>query len=904
VPEENRFCGECGARVEEASSADTLTDVPGEAPSRSVTQTPSTSDTFDGSRFLPGAMLAGRYRIVGLLGRGGMGEIYRADDLKLGQPVALKLLPQELETNLSRLERFLNEVKIARQVSHPNVCRVYDVGEVDGQHFLSMEYVDGEDLASLLRRIGRLPGDKAVEIARQLCAGLAAAHARGIVHRDLKPGNIMIDGQGKVRITDFGLAGLAKEIEGPEIRAGTPAYMAPEQLDGKEVTPKSDIFSLGVVLYELFTGKSPYDAPTLAGVAKLRQKPSPASPSTLVPDLDQAVERIILRCMERDPAMRPSTALAVAAALPGGDPLAAALAAGETPSPEMVAAAGPEGGLKAGAALACLAAVFVGLLVAAAFLGKNTLYGTVPMERPNAALVDDAREIISDLGYTEPPGDSAHSLVVSNSTLQYLMERDSSASRWEPLSRSGEIAIHFWYRQSPELLSPRNLTGRVGSEDPYPDDGDITLSIDLEGRLILFRAVTPYTGLPDAPAAPEDQWWRKLFAAARLDPDDFEEIEPSIKPPVYADEHRAWQGVLPHRGDLPVRVEAAASGGRPAFFDTVTPADPYWSEETAASRETPQAISWVQTSYLILLVLIALAAVLLAMHNWRGGRGDRRGSVRLAISVLTLSLLYWAVTGHHVSDLGEESVLMVVALGNALTLGLLSWVLYMALEPYARRLWPEALVSWSRLLAGRFTDPLVGRDLLIGFIFGTGFVILNVLTRVLPKWMGLPPSAPIAWGMQALNGGRLAFGQIFIIPLISLSVPLGHFMMFLLLRIILRKQWLAAIAYCAILSLSMAVTLGVQAGEVSQGLFFFGAGIGALIAVIVLTILVRFGLLAAAGCFLIANHIPRFPVTLDTAAPYFGASMFGLLVAAAITIAAFYVSLAGRPMLGESLLRD
>jgi hypothetical protein len=351
-------------------------------------------------------------------------------------------------------------------------------------------------------------------------------------------------------------------------------------------------------------------------------------------------------------------------------------------------------------------------------------------------------------------------------------------------------------------------------------------------------------------------------------------------------------------------VEAAAAGGRPVFFDTVTPSDSYWSEETAASRETPQAISWVQTSYLVLLVVIALCAVLLAMHNWRGGRGDRRGSVRLAICVLTLSLLYWAVTGHHVSDLGEESVLMLVALGNALTLGLLSWVLYMALEPYARRLWPEALVSWSRILAGRFSDPLVGRDLLIGFVFGTGFVILNVFARLLPKWMGLPPSAPFIWGMQALNGGRWAFGQVFIIPLISLSVPLGHFMLFLLLRIILRKQWLAAIAYCAILSLSMAVTLGVQAGEVSQGLFFYGAAVGALIAVIVLTVLVRFGLLAAAGCFLMANLIPRFPITLDASTPYFTASLFGLLVAAAITVAAFYVSLAGRSMFGEALLRD
>src|SRR5256885_8593634 len=142
--------------------------------------------------FAPGSIIAGRYRLVALLGRGGMGEVYRADDLTLDQPVALKFLPEDVRATDVRVTQFHNELRIARQVSHKNVCRLYDLGEADGRRFLTMEYVDGEDLASLVRRIGRLPADKAIEIARQLCAGLAAAHERGVLHRDLKPANGML----------------------------------------------------------------------------------------------------------------------------------------------------------------------------------------------------------------------------------------------------------------------------------------------------------------------------------------------------------------------------------------------------------------------------------------------------------------------------------------------------------------------------------------------------------------------------------------------------------------------------------------------------------------------------------------------------------------------------------------
>src|SRR5215469_14085211 len=202
------FCTWCAAPLN-AASAETAVLTAAVSASR-VTST----STVDEGRFLPGTVLSGRYRIAGLLGRGGMGEVYRATDLTLGQAVALKFLPETLARDDRALARFYNEVRIARQVTHPNVCRVYDVGQVQNLHYISMEFVDGEDLGVLLRRIGRLPVDKALETARKICAGLAAAHEKGVLHRDLKPSNVMIDSRGQVVIMDFGLAGLAGQLQG------------------------------------------------------------------------------------------------------------------------------------------------------------------------------------------------------------------------------------------------------------------------------------------------------------------------------------------------------------------------------------------------------------------------------------------------------------------------------------------------------------------------------------------------------------------------------------------------------------------------------------------------------------------------------------------------------------------
>ncbi len=322
-------CPHCGGTLPEAES------LPTEVLPESPTVVPRPSlDVSGGARppgsaqLQPGAVLAGRYRIVSLAGRGAMGEVYRAEDLRLDQTVALKFLPPALADDPERLARLLNEVRIARQVSHPNVCRVYDVGETDGRPFLTMEFIAGEDLASLLRRKGRLPENEAFGIARQLCAGLAAAHERGVLHRDLKPSNVMVDDRGVARITDFGLAEAGVAIVGRKAREGTPSFMAPEQLAGTEVTQQSDIYALGLMLYEIFAGRSAFPEPGADPLAQRRTAPPPA-PASVARGVDPSVSRLVLRCLDPDPAQRPRTARAVTAALPGGLPLGAALAAAQ-----------------------------------------------------------------------------------------------------------------------------------------------------------------------------------------------------------------------------------------------------------------------------------------------------------------------------------------------------------------------------------------------------------------------------------------------------------------------------------------------------------------------------------------------------------------------------------------------
>jgi Protein kinase domain len=251
------------------------------------------------------AALGQRYDILGEAGHGSMGNVYKARDRETGETVALKLLKPEIASDQAMMDRFKNELLFARKITHKNVCRVYEFNRVGGIAYTSMEFVEGESLRSVLNRFGGLPQRKATEIAQQICSGLTEAHAQGIVHRDLKPENVMIDAQGNVKIMDFGIARSMEagtRLTGSMV--GTPAYMAPEQVAGKPVDYRTDIYSLGLILYEMFTGTPAFAADNSIAVALKQMREDPPPPHEIEPGIPVGTERAILKCLEKDPAKR------------------------------------------------------------------------------------------------------------------------------------------------------------------------------------------------------------------------------------------------------------------------------------------------------------------------------------------------------------------------------------------------------------------------------------------------------------------------------------------------------------------------------------------------------------------------------------------------------------------------
>ncbi|HEX6187489.1 MAG TPA: serine/threonine-protein kinase [Pyrinomonadaceae bacterium] len=862
-------------------------------PPKGKSATPTSSrSTSTGSRsegkFLAGTLLNERYRITGLLGRGGMGEVYKAEDLKLDQTVALKFLPEHFSEDPVAHERFIGEVRTARQVSHPNVCRVFDIGEVDGAQFLSMEFIDGDDLSSLLLRIGRLPPDKALEIARQLCAGLHAVHQAGILHRDFKPANVMIDGRGKARITDFGVAGLESELKEGAI-AGTPAYMSPEQITGKELTPKSDIYSLGLVLYEVFTGKRAFAGDTIGELLRKHKSAAPTTPSEVIKDIDPLVEKVILRCLEKDPRERPVTALQVAMMLPGGNPLEAAIAAGETPSPEMVAAAPKKGALKPTIAVACLATVVL-LFAFIAFYSENIRHHEwMPLEKSPEALTERADSILKKLGYIKAPIDTDYGF--ENDFFSYASE-NQSPNHFERL-RSGQPAvIYFWHRSSPRYLEPWYDVLVLLNDPPNDVAGMTKIILDVRGRLLEFQAVPPQVKDKTAQATEVD--WATLFTEAGLDIRNYRQTEPNWTAPFFADSSMSWEGPHVDHAEIPVRIEAATYQGKPVYFQVVAPWDkPLRQEETVL---TPQRKVAVAIAIPVVFIVI-IAAVFLARSNLRQGRSDRKGAFKIAIFVFLMALAGNLLIADHIPELTKEIPLLTKMAGYSLLGAVMIGLIYLALEPYARRRWPSLIISWNRLLVGDWRDPMVGRDILVGGMLGLGHTAAIYLTVLLITWSSggaVPNSGLNLWYLESV---RHLWATFLIFLPSAVFAPFFFLLLLILLVTVFRKQWLATAVFWVLL---FAVT-GLAFYSELHWVSWLGA---ALITTIAVLCLARFGLLAMISRAVFFELSFHNAITSDFSSWYFGNTIFAAVVLFGLAIYGFYISVAGQKVFQRTLLEE
>lgn len=817
---------------------------------RSPEETPTVvgGDVASLRQFTPGQVLGGRYRIVSLVGRGGMGEVYRADDLRIGQTVALKFLSHHGHT-----QRLYEEVRIGREVSHPNVCRLYDAAEVDGQVFITMEFIDGEDLASLLRRVGRLPPEKGLAVSRDICAGVAAAHEKGVIHRDLKPANVMVDGRGRARVTDFGLAVAGESSD----HSGTPAYMAPEQLQGAASSVASDVYALGLVLYEIFTGRRAFDAASVQDLLARQHANEFTRPSSVTRDVPGAVERVILRCLASDPAARPGSVRDILRELPGGDPLAAAIAAGETPTPAMVAAAAKTGDLHALTAWVLLGLALCGLFTSASLSRRTVLARVSDLKAPDV-LSERAREILALAGVKERAADRG--LII----------------HLEPLT--GRLSAV--YRQSSLPMRPRNPNGTLKTFDPPMDRGMANVHLAADGRLSRLMIAPPVI---DRTAAASEVSWAPFLAAAGYDPGTLtatsSEWAAAILVPgrsassfVDSDRKVAW---LSKDGN---RIEAASYHGRPVFFSVITPEVVRFAAAPVTPAYLPARIAFGM--YVVFMIGIPAAAIFMARFNLRRGRGDRTGAFRAAMFFLIVALIGLLFQAHHSMRFLDEWITISWHVAQATFWALVTATIYIAAEPFVRRRWPQILISSTRLLTGRMTDPMVGRDVLAGAAGAAIAILIWQATHVVAGQTSFF-TAP-----STLGPARFVVHAVAMTLAEAVLRGVGLVILLVMLRSVIRNDNAAAIL-CAMLIAAM--TLGDTYGPL-----WLRAMYAVPVSILGVLLARQAGLLAVISYAFFVIIQQRVPFTLDADAWFFARSAMVMLLLIVVIAYAFRLAVGSR----------
>jgi serine/threonine-protein kinase len=599
--------------------------------------------------------------------------------------------------------------------------------------------------------------------------------------------------------------------------------------------------------------------------------------SSSVRDIDPTVERIILKCLDPDPAKRPSGALAVSAALPGGDPLAAALAAGETPSPEMVAAAGAQEGLKPAIAIACLAAILISLAAIVYFDCRQELAAMVNFELPPEALAVQARKTIQQFGYTAPPTDRAFTFDYSGAYLYYLKQQSKQPLDWPKVALSQPPVIYFSYRESPLPLEPRNfdILGRISVDDPPPAiSGMARITLDLTGQMRSFSAVPPQ--VDSSPPLAQQPDPTPLFTAAGLDLKSFQPTDPHWTPLAPVDARAAWTGTFPNLPAQPIRVEAAWWRGKPVYFQIVGP----WTQQ---DRMPSAPRGNANYTWLALEGSGSILAALMAWRNLRLGRGDKQGAIRLAGFVFSIVLVEILLRAHFAAA-ASSFRLMIEAVSQALWTGALLWLAYIALEPAVRRLWPRSLITWTRLLSGRWQDALVGRDVLIGLLVGMGYdLVFAADNEYTIRMGGIPSTGP---KLDALLGIHRALSVVLDRAQDGILGSFLFFLLFFVLRAILRKEWLAGGAFVLLF-------IGLRLFSSNNNYPLVDVPAMIIVYSVVVVMLLRCGLLALVVAIFVTDLVAEMVFTTNFSAWYGTGSLLLILLVSGLAIFAFRKSLGG-----------
>lgn len=761
-------------------------------------------------RFAVGEVVAERYRIEEHIGAGGMGTVWRAYDELLSETVALKFIRSRARDE-AWIERLLQEASVARRVTHRGVCRVHDAGRVDGEFFISMEFVRGSDLAERLERTGRLDRESTVRLARELVDALVAVHAEGLLHRDLKPANVLLDEEGSARVTDFGLAISRADASERDSSSGTRGYMAPEQLQGGAPSEASDVYALGLLLYEAVSNRRAFRTAGEMALSAERGETPPCL-SVFVDDMDPVVEHVVMRCLASDPAARPRAA-ELQRALALADPLDAVLALGDVPTARVIAEARSRPALRPAQAGAVIGAFLAGVLLHVVLThasGARLLPALSPVEA-----AERARVVLDGLDELDRGSDAFEVYRYASEAPRYERSGYRLASRnsEHPADRA------FWYRRGPRPISPTAGTsqlfafGRAQPFDPAPGEpGTSTVVFDSLGYLTFLDDRREPSSEHAEVLEPELD---RLFEIAGIDRSDFAPCEPLLRPMTPGDGRLAWSSAR-----TGLRSEATIDGGRIVAFELLEP-----SNREAAAHDTAKTFVLVNAA---LIAALFLAILPRALRHFRSGRGDPLTHMTVAATGSLALFLSWLLYAD--SPAVGSGLLPFIAAGAffCVSCGVLIWILGIAIEPSVQRSWPRTLVTWSRFVRGRASDPRVRSDVLRGMGLGAiPMVVQPVIGR----------DAACLVGRGALDGsGRWSSWIASMTEALPSAILLG----FEFLAVLTVVGWITRERRAAILATwAIACLLGAGATETPGAMV-----LEAFLMTLTLFCLVRYGLLS------------------------------------------------------------